>query len=227
MKRLFRSPAVQSALAALLAVWIGLCLKTMRWRRENAGAAERIWAEGGGVVVLFWHSRISLSPACWDLRRAQPPRVLISLSADGEFIARAVARLGFPAIRGSSSKATRHGEKAKGGATAFRDALKWLRAGGGLAVTPDGPRGPAETMAEGAALLARRSGSQVLLVGLACAPALRLKSWDRALAPLPFAKGAVVYEAVAAEADQPSAATAKAWSARLSALTRRAEALVA
>jgi len=227
MKGLFRSPAVQTALALVLAGWLRLCLLTMRWRRENLEAAEAVWAEGGGVIVCFWHSRISISPACWDLKRAQTPRALISLSADGEFIARAVGRLGFPAIRGSSTKATRKGDKLKGGASAFRDGLRWIRGGGGLALTPDGPRGPAETMAEGAVLLALMSNAPVLLVGLACSPAIQLNSWDRAIAPLPFSRGAIVYGRMLYDPKAPPETLRDAWAAELSALTRRAEALCA
>lgn len=46
--------------------------------------------------------------------RAQPAKALISLSADGEFIAKAVARQGFPAVRGSSANKNKT-EMAKGG----------------------------------------------------------------------------------------------------------------
>ena len=75
------------------------------------------------MLCVFWHSRIGLSPACWPLHRAQPAKALISLSADGEFIAKAVARQGFPAVRGSSANRDK-AEKAKGGTQALRDGLK-------------------------------------------------------------------------------------------------------
>lgn len=223
--RPLRSPVVQTTLAWLLAGWLKLCLSTMRWRHENLPVAEDIWKAGGGVIVCFWHSRIALSPACWPLDRAQEPRVLISLSPDGEFIARAVQKLGFPAIRGSSSKKAAP-DKAKGGAGAFRDVLRWIQGGGGIAVTPDGPRGPAEQMAEGAIMLARLSGAPVLLVGLA-ASSVTLDTWDRARLPLPFGKGAIVWDGpivAGRETDMEAARTE--WAARLSAATRRAEAMV-
>jgi lysophospholipid acyltransferase (LPLAT)-like uncharacterized protein len=227
MKSFFRSGAVQATLAFLLAAYLRLCISTIRWRQENLPAAEGVWDAGGPVIVCFWHSRISISPACWPLGRAQEPRALISLSADGEFIAKAVARLGFPAIRGSSTKSTRDGDKEKGGLAAFRDVLRWLKGGGGIAITPDGPRGPVETMAEGAAMLAKVSGAPVLLVGLACSPAMRLKSWDRAVLPLPFGRGAIVWDGpILAGADPDLDDLRAAWAKRLSAATARAEALV-
>jgi hypothetical protein len=226
VKALFRSPAVQGALAVLLAAWLRFCHATTRWTWENREAAERVWDAGGPVVVCFWHSRIAFAPAAWKRGRAQDPRALISLSPDGEFIARAVSKLGFPAIRGSSTKGSDKA-KAKGGAAAFREVLRWLHKGGGIAITPDGPRGPAEQMAEGAIMLARVSGAPVLLLGLAGRPVKRLGSWDKAVVPLPFGRGAIVWDGpLHAPSEADLELLRRDWAARLSAATERAEALV-
>jgi len=233
LKRLIRSPAAQRLLALLLTGYLKLALSTIRWRREGEEIAEAARNAGAGVIVCFWHGRIALSPALWPLDRKLElgeARALISLSPDGEFIARTMAWMGVPAIRGSSTKATDKA-KPKGGAAAFREVLRWLKGGGGVAITPDGPRGPAERMAEGAPLLAKLSGAPVLLVGLACAPAIRLNSWDRAVLPKPFARGAIVW---AGPFEAPAEADAEAlerlrqdWQAELSRVTAEAEALLA
>ena len=221
--RPLRNPAVQSVLAWALAAWMRFCFATIRWTRENEAVAEEVWAKGGGVLCLFWHSRIGLSPSCWPLGRAQPAKALISLSADGEFIAKAVARQGFPAVRGSSANKDK-ADRAKGGTQALRDGLKQLKLGA-LAVTPDGPRGPARVMAEGAPLMGRLSGAPTLFIGLSCHPAIRLNSWDRAVLPLPFGRGAIVWD----RADYPEGAPIEAvtadWTARLNAVEARADAL--
>jgi lysophospholipid acyltransferase (LPLAT)-like uncharacterized protein len=231
VKHWFRRPGVQAALAWLMAAYLRFALATIRWRQVDRALAEAVWDQPagtrGGVIVCFWHSRITLSPACWPLNRAQEPRALISLSPDGQFIAGAVQRLGFPAIRGSSRKDT-DPTNDKGGLSAFRDVLKWIKGGGGVAITPDGPRGPVEAMKEGAPMLAKISGAPVLFVGLAAEPCIRLKSWDRAMIPLPFTRGAIVWGGGAPMAREADAeALALQWSATLSDLTRRAEALLA
>ena len=223
--RPLRSPIVQAVLAWLFAGWVRLCLATIRWTSENAAAAEEARKGGDGVVIAFWHGRLALAPAGRPAIGDLPVRGVISLSRDGEFIARAMARLGFPAIRGSSAKAGT--AKAKGGAGAFRDSLRWLRGGGVLAITPDGPRGPARQMAEGAPALARAAGAPVLLLGLACRPAIRLNSWDSAVLPLPFGRGAMIWELVRHPgAGTTDAELAEAWAERLTVLTDRAEALL-
>lgn len=224
MKNLFRAAWFQSALAFVLAAYLRAALATIRWRHEGRERAEAIWDAGGPVLVCFWHSRIPLSPACWPLGRAQEPRAVISLSPDGEFIAKAMARIGFPAIRGSSRKDS-DPKKEKRGAGATRDILRWLKDGNGVAITPDGPRGPAEVMKEGPPMLARLSRAPVLLVGLASKPCLRLGSWDHAMIPLPFTRGVIVWDGpLGATPDDDLEALRLDWTARLSAATRRAEA---
>jgi len=221
--RPLRNPVIQAVLAWLLAAWMRFCFATIRWTHENEGVAEQVWAEGGGVLCAFWHSRIGLSPACWPLDRAQPAKALISLSPDGQFIAKAVARQGFPAIRGSSSNKDK-ADRAKGGTQALRDGLRQLKVGA-LAITPDGPRGPAREMAEGLPLLAKLSKAPVLFIGMSCQPAIRLNSWDRAVLPLPFGKGAIVWDVARYPDGAELADVAADWTERLTAVEARADAI--
>lgn len=233
MKRLIRTPGVQSLLAALLTGYLRATLATVRWTRQGEAIPEAVRAAGRGAIACFWHGRIALSPPAWPhiTEQAQvAPRALISLSQDGEFVAKTMAWLGYPAIRGSSRKASDTAKK-KGGSGAFREALAWIGGGGGLAITPDGPRGPAETMAEGAVRLAKITQAPVLLLGIACSPAIRLSSWDRTVCPLPFSRGAIVWGGpyyVSADATPADIARLRAeWGRALSDVTRQAEALVA
>lgn len=219
--RPLRNPAIQAVLAWALASWMRFCFATIRWTRVNEPAAEAVWAKGGGVLCAFWHSRIGLSPACWPLDRAQPAKALISLSPDGQFIAKAVARQGFPAIRGSSANKDK-ADRAKGGSQALRDGLRQLKVGA-LAITPDGPRGPARRMAEGLPLLAKLSGAPTLFIGLSCNPAIRLGSWDRAVLPLPFGKGAIVWDVADFPTGAELADVAADWTARLDAVEAEAD----
>ena len=221
--RPLRNPVIQTALAWLLARWMRFCYATIRWEHHNQDLAEAVWKQGGGVLVVFWHSRTSLAPYSWPLDRAQPVKGVISRSADGEFVAKAVARLGIPAVRGSSSNKDKT-DRDKGGTQALRDGLRQLKVGG-LAITPDGPRGPVRTMAEGLPLMAKLSKAPVLFLGLSCNPAIRLNSWDKALIPRPFGRGAVVWD----RADFPEGAdladVIADWTERATAVEARADAL--
>lgn len=229
MKRLLRSDGVQALLGWALGIYLRLILATVRWRHENLACVEPVLAGSSGAIALFWHGRIPLclatAPQWWRKRT----RALVSPSADGEFIAQALAMSGFPAIRISSAKKG-DAAKARQAVAALREAVSWVSGGGALVVTPDGPRGPNEVIAPGALQIARRSGQPVFLMGVAASPAIQLNSWDRAMFAAPFGRGAVVWEGplhVPFEAGEAEVAALIAdWSARLSAATRRAEALV-
>jgi lysophospholipid acyltransferase (LPLAT)-like uncharacterized protein len=229
LKKLLRSGAVQAILGGLLGAYLRIILATVRWRHENLACVEPVLAGQGGAIALFWHGRIPLclatAPQWWRKRT----KALISPSADGEFIARALAMSGFPAIRVSSAKP---GDTAKmrQAVAAIREATAWVAEGGALVVTPDGPRGPGEVIAAGSIQIARRSGQPVFLMGIAASPAAQMNTWDRIMWAAPFGRGVVVWDGplhVPADADEAAISALIAdWSARLSAATRRAEALV-
>ena len=230
MKTLLRSNGVQAVLGWVLGVYMQLILRTVRWRHENVECVEQVLAGGSGAIALFWHGRIPLGLAPtpqWGRKRT---KCLISPSADGEFIAQALTMSGFGAIRGSSAKPG-DAAKARQAVAALREAVAWVKAGGALIITPDGPRGPNEVIAEGALQIARRSGQPIFLMGLAARPAWQLKNtWDQVMFTLPFGRGALVWDGplfVPADADAAViSGLAGDWSARLSAATRRAEGLV-
>ena len=135
--------------------------------------------ERPGTVYVLWHSRILLSAAT---QADQGAHVLISEHGDGEFIARAVRRLGFGTGRGSSTR---------GGARALIDIVRVLRGGGDVAVTPDGPKGPRFQVQAGCVVAASRSGADIVPVAFECSRGKRLRSWDRFVVPAPFCRVAV------------------------------------
>jgi lysophospholipid acyltransferase (LPLAT)-like uncharacterized protein len=231
LKKLLRSDGVQAFLGWVLGTYLRVVLRTVRWTHENVACVEPVLADDRtGAIALFWHGRIPLclatAPQWWRKRT----RAFVSPSADGEFIAQALAMSGFPAIRVSSAKKG-DSAKARQAVAAIREAVAWVADGGALVVTPDGPRGPNEVIAPGALQIARRSGQPVFLMGIAAAPAWQLdKTWDKVMFAAPFGRGAVVWEGpliVPADADEPAIQALIAdWSSRLSAATRRAEGLV-
>ena len=232
MKALLRSDGVQALLGWLLGTYLKLILHTVRWRHENLACVEPALADDtAGAIALFWHGRIPLclatAPQWWRKRT----RCLISPSADGEFIAQALAMSGFPAIRASSAKPG-DTAKARQAVTAIREAVAWVKGGGALIITPDGPRGPNEIIAAGALQIARRSGQPIYLMGIAARPAWVLTgTWDQVMFAAPFGRGAVVWDGplfVPQDADAAViAGLATDWSARLSMATRRAEGMAA
>lgn len=135
----------------------------------------------GGKILCLWHGR-TMPPTA--RLRGYDITVLISLSRDGELIAKVLAALGFPALRGSSGPS---------GARVLASCIKLLRSGRALAVTPDGPRGPSMVLQNGVIAMARKSGCALVPVGSSVRPRFVMRSWDRFLAPLPFSRAVMVF----------------------------------
>jgi lysophospholipid acyltransferase (LPLAT)-like uncharacterized protein len=225
-----RSPGFIRFAAGVMSAYLRFAHRTTRWTWDGVEKAEQVWARPGGAILCLWHYNVPLSAVCWPPGRGQEMRVLISQSADGEFIAQTMQRLGFGSIRGSTAK-NKDQTKTKGGAAAFRALLRWIKDGGAVAITPDGPRGPAQVMGDGPVLLAGLTGAPIILCGLATKPGFRLKTWDRTAFPVPFGRGVIAWDGpvhVPKGSDAAALETARAaLEQRLRAVTARAEALAA
>ncbi|MEE2877385.1 MAG: lysophospholipid acyltransferase family protein [Pseudomonadota bacterium] len=196
MKSLLRHPFVSSTLGYLIWGYMVLCARTIRWTVEGEEQFRAEWNKEHGLVVAAWHSRVLLLPTIWSRiarrlpAKAYPTSMLISLSRDGEAVAKAIEHLGLDSVRGSSTHKRKR--KDKGGVAALAETSRRLRSGSVVCITPDGPRGPATTVQPGAVLLAQRTGAAIMPYALSVKPVWRLNTWDRFMIPLPFSKGAMV-----------------------------------
>lgn len=154
---------------------------TMRWSVVDPDPAAPFRARGEGVIYVLWHGR--LLPLAYHHRRQQL-LTLVSRSADGEYIARALEHWGFGAVRGSSSR---------GGDRALRELVRHVRAGRSVSVTPDGPRGPREQVKPGALLVAQLTGRPLIPAAAGASRAWWFGKWDRFMVPKPFSHIRVTY----------------------------------
>jgi lysophospholipid acyltransferase (LPLAT)-like uncharacterized protein len=131
------------------------------------------------VIYAFWHRAVF--PSAWMWRNLGIA-VMVSRSFDGEYIARIVEKLGFSAVRGSSSR---------GGAQALLGLKNHLEKGATVAFTIDGPRGPKYVAKSGPVLLSRTTALPMAAFYVAIHEAWVLKTWDRLVIPKPFSKALV------------------------------------
>ncbi len=232
MKALLRSGPVVALIGGLIWLWMALIRRTVRWSVEGESDAKAAWTAAPGMIVAAWHSRILLLPSGWNMMirhwpgRTAPSAMLISLSRDGEAVARAIKHLGLEPIRGSAGNKKKK-TKDKGGARAIAEAVRRLKTGGAVCITPDGPRGPREVAGLGQVWLAQRAGVPILPCALPSAPAKRLATWDRFIIPFPFTRGAIVFGPVLQTSREDDPETLRAeLQRRLAAATLRAEDIV-
>jgi lysophospholipid acyltransferase (LPLAT)-like uncharacterized protein len=133
------------------------------------------------AIFAFWHR--SLLACVWRFRNLGVA-ILISRSFDGELIARTVERLGFIAVRGSSSR---------DGSLGLRGLHRTYLAGHLCAITADGPRGPSMVAKPGVTQLANLADSTIVAFYAHPERAWQLRSWDRFLIPKPFSRVTVAW----------------------------------
>jgi lysophospholipid acyltransferase (LPLAT)-like uncharacterized protein len=137
--------------------------------------------EDSKLIFCGWHGR---SFAFSDYFRQRGWYVIISHSSDGEMQNRVFKKLGYKVIRGSTGR---------GGVRAAVEAIRALKEGGTMAMTPDGPRGPSGVVQGGVMLMAQKSGAGLIPVGISARPRIVAKSWDKYIIPLPFSKILMIF----------------------------------
>ena len=170
-------------------VWsyVRLMRAVPRAHYENFDALETAIQEGNGVIIAFWHQRLILSPVLVPKVRPTIVHMLVSMNRDGDIMAGGASVPGVKIIRGSAANPTKR-FKDKSGAPALIQMIGALEGGDCVALTPDGPRGPAQLANPGIIKLASRTGSPIVPVGLAASGGRYLKTWDRAFLPNPFSR---------------------------------------
>lgn len=166
-----------------LASWIiyGLVrLLGLTWRIRAVGEEEAL-ALPGGKILLGWHGRTATGAIRF---RNRGYWAIISLSRDGEMQDRIFRRFGFRTVRGSTGR---------GGARALVESIRILKQGGIMALTPDGPRGPSGVIQPGILMMSQKSGAWLVPCGVSARPRKLIRSWDRYVVPLLFARCLMLY----------------------------------
>ena len=180
-----RAAAIASALRGLQ--------PTLRVQRVGWEPAAARRAAGLPTIFAMLHGHLGLFAGA---HIGEEITGLVSRSRDGQLAAEVLTRLGYGVVRGSSSR---------GGSAGLRGLLRVLSAGGQVAVTVDGPRGPSGAVAPGVVALARLAEAAVVPIRAAAWPAVRLPTWDAAVVPVPGARVTLRYGQPVGGAGEPEA----------------------
>jgi len=172
----------RSLLVRLLLGYLWVLRHSMRWRREIDPATQAMAEKGEAFVGCFSHGRLTLMESAWPFRRDKLT-VLASSHRDGRMIGEIFRRRGLSVVLGSGSGPDKGGREAL---ASMRDSLERGRI---LGVTPDGPKGPFLRVKGGCVKVASDAGVPLVAIAMSARPAIRLKTWDNFLLPLPFARG--------------------------------------
>jgi hypothetical protein len=176
-----KSKLVISLAASLIAFLMRFLKLTNKWSWLNSERLEI--AKTQPVIFAFWHGRLLMIPPFRP--KGAKINVLISHHSDGALIARVQSKFGIGTIRGSTSK----DGKNKGGLVAIREIMRAIKNNECLAITPDGPRGPARKVSGNIVEIAKKLELPIIPVTYSCTKFWQLKTWDGFVIPKPFGKG--------------------------------------
>jgi hypothetical protein len=168
-------------LTQLLGITIALLRPTLRVERLNSRFYTDLRARRVPILFATWHGRMFLPV---DAHRNENIVTMASQSRDGHIVTRWLENNGYLVTRGSTTR---------GGGEALRRMIRHVRAGRNVALTVDGPRGPARVVQAGVVRLARLTKAWILPVSSSSSCPLFLSSWDRYLVPKPFSRNVVAY----------------------------------
>lgn len=177
-----RNPRLIRALAHLLAGIFRAWLWFVRLRvvLETPGIDPCAETGDNRFLICLWHDAIV------GILFSRPHRRmagLVSLHADGGWVADAMEVIGVRPIRGSSGRR---------GAGAIREMMSAAR-DWHIAITTDGPRGPRRQVKDGILYLASHSGRTIIPVAYSGSRAWRPRGrWTDMLVPWPGARSAII-----------------------------------
>lgn len=165
-------------------LYYAYCWLVWRTSRRHDGlnaTIEAALARHGGVVTLMWHEEVFTVAFSYGPLRGD---ALASTGNFGRIVTRLLEFCGCNVFRGGSSGSTSRRRQVLPHLIRYmQGAPRCL-----LGLTVDGSRGPAYRMKTGGLVVARACHAPIYLVRSACAPALRLPTWDRSAIPLPFGR---------------------------------------
>lgn len=129
-------------------------------------------------ILACWHGDLLMQPFNYHhFKKNGQLKAIISEHKDGEAINKVMFALGIDSLRGSSTR---------GGAKALIGAIKALKNGSDIAITPDGPQGPIYSVADGIILLAQKTNSKIICFASKPSKYWEFNSWDKFKVPKPF-----------------------------------------
>ena len=178
IKRFSKTSFGQKIIGFLFYLITKIIFLSIRWKFYNEDQKSNIFNVDNQYIFCCWHNRLFLGPHL--LPRNRIINALQSSHSDGMITSIAFKYLGMNVILGSSMK---------GGMQAFRKMVKCIQNGESIAITPDGPKGPKESVKEGIIKLAQITGAPIVPLVWTTKKFKVIDSWDHFVIPFPFSKG--------------------------------------
>jgi lysophospholipid acyltransferase (LPLAT)-like uncharacterized protein len=168
IRSFFYTKAGQELICCLAINYIKLVKLTSRTIIVGDEPAMDRFKNNQSLILLCWHHRIMMSPfiikQIKSVNKTGKFASLASKHGDGRFVGRIMEKCGVVNIAGSSQD----GRKSSRGIDmhGLKEIFRALKNELGLAITPDGPRGPAHKINGEVIKIAKLSGAPIVPIGI-------------------------------------------------------------
>ena len=145
------------------------------------------------VILVSWHHQIMMAPfVSKHIRKVNRTHKIASLASkhgDGRFVGKVMEKFGVINISGSSQGKTSQGKRKPSRGIdmhGLKEIFRALKNQLGIAITPDGPRGPSKKINGEVIKIASLSGVPIAPIGIGYSRYCELRTWDKFRVPLPF-----------------------------------------
>ena len=180
-KKIFKFSISQKILAFIGYVYILFVCYTSKIQIINSELPEKLWRENKPFILAFWHGQLMMIGHVWKSKAVL--NMLASSHSDGRFGAYIAGHFNLKNVSIMS----------KNKSPSLRKVFKILKDRNYIGITPDGPRGPARTLAMGPIALAHLTGIEIIPVVFAADRQWVLNSWDKTRIPKPFSRSLVLW----------------------------------
>ncbi|MBM4158004.1 MAG: DUF374 domain-containing protein [Ignavibacteria bacterium] len=146
----------------LLPLLINLYIKTLKIRIYNQPK------DLNKKIFIFWHGKMFIG---WWIFKNSNFSAMVSQSEDGEILSKILSRWKYKLIRASSSKDGKEG---------IKELISDVGKNSSAVITPDGPRGPAKSIKNGALIISKETRAPIIPVKVVYfKKKVLIKSWDK------------------------------------------------
>ena len=175
--------SIKLYLLSKLGKWIILLLyNTNKWKIEGTRNYKNLIKNNQSVIISIWHGRVLTFVKLLSKKKYY---AVAGTHNDAEIISQICLDIGWKVIRGSSS------DKGKEALQGIVDALNIP--GSLVAMTPDGPKGPAKIPKAGVVRASQLTGAPIIPAATHCTKHWGFTNWDTFYIPKPFGRIEVIY----------------------------------
>ena len=155
---------------------------TSSWKYHGVENFRKLIGSNHPVLICVWHG-FFIFPMNFLKNYYKETKIVSSTHPDSMVLAKVLNDYGFSLIKGSSTRGSKN---------VIKEMMRGLKDSNSIiAITNDGPKGPARVAKGGAISLAKKFNAKLVFISGRSSNYIKLKTWDSFIMPKPFSKNEV------------------------------------